>query len=190
MPSFIRHAASWAGRHTFPVLAAAVIAVGAAGGGIGYAVASQHSTPIASTPAPSPSPSGGAAHRRKGAGSGIIDRALAMLAQQTGQSVASIRSQLAAGKSVDQVAGAQAPAIESEIMSAITKLADRAVAAGRITSAQEATDLAAVKTRLDALLAAPGTQLVADLRADLQFLHGLHGAPGVSPASPSPTPAA
>jgi hypothetical protein len=196
MMRFARGATHWVARHAFPAIAATVIAVGAAGGGIGFAVASQHTTaaPTSSTsgstaPAHSPAASG---HRATAAGraSQLLQGALGMLATQTGQSVASVRSQLAAGKSVDDIAGAKAPAIEGEILAAITKLADRAVGAGKITSTQEAAGLALAKTKVEALMAEPGTQLLKDAQQALQFLQGRgikHTAP---PATATPTPAA
>jgi hypothetical protein len=188
---FAHIAAHWAGRHAFPVIAATVIAIGAAGGGIGYAVASQHSTPAptaaAASRTPAASPLKGLKPTTAGAAS-LVQRALAMLASQTGQSVVAVRSQLAAGKSVDAIAGWKAPAIETEILSAITKLADRAVANHRITAMQEATDLALAKTRVEALMAEPGTQLMKDAQRALQFLqtHGHKAAGPTAHASPSP----
>jgi hypothetical protein len=183
-----RSAAHWVGRHAFPAIAATVIVVGAAGAGIGYAVASQHATA-----APTSSTSSAAnGHRAaaEGRGAQLLQRALSLLATQTGQSVATVRRELAAGKSVDAIAGLKAPAIESAILAQISKLASRAVSAGRISAAQETAGLAMAKTKIKALMAEPGTQLLKDARNALQFLqgHGLkHSAP---PAATAPTPAA
>lgn len=194
MMRFTTAAAHWVGRHAFPAVAASVIAVGAAGGGIGYAVASEHTTASATTTPTAPlstSPAAGTAKKPAAArGTALVQRALAMLAKQTGQSVASVRSQLAAGRSIDQIAGAKAPAIQTEIMSAITRLADRAVASGRMTAAQEQAALATATTRVQALMAEPGTNLLADAQKALAFLkaHG-HKVPAAA-ASPTPSPAA
>jgi hypothetical protein len=191
MMRFAREAAHWAGRHAFPAAAATVIAIGAAGGGIGYVVASQHTPATAAavgtspptTAAPALKGRGGAATR---AGA-LVQHALAMLAAQTGQSVAAVRSQLAAGRSIDEIAGSKAPAIESEILAAITKLADHAVTSGRITAAQEASDLALARTKVAALMAEPGTQLIKDARNALKFLKTRgHRGPAAPTASPSP----
>jgi hypothetical protein len=192
----VRTAAHWVGRHAFPAIAATVVAVGAAGGGIGYAVASQHSTaaPVSSTsgstgttPAPGAKPKTGTAASR---GAQLMQQALSLLATQTGQSVASVRSQLQAGKSIDDIAGAKAPAIESEILAQLNKLAARAVSAGKITAAQEANGLAMAKTKVEALMAEPGTQLLKDAQKFLQLLENPgahHHAAGTAP-SPFPAP--
>jgi hypothetical protein len=194
MFTFTRSAARWVGRHALPAIAVTAIALGAAGGGIGYAVASQHTTtapPSSAAGTTKPVPSSAAAGKTSGArAAGLIQRALSLLASQTGQSVASVRSQLEAGKSVDDIAGAKAPAIERSILAQVTKLADRAVSAGRITAAQETAGLAVAKTRIAALMAEPGTQLIKDAGAALQFLHG-HGARhGAAPAMGAPATAA
>jgi hypothetical protein len=196
MTRSISGAAHWVGRHAFPALAATVIAVGAAGGGIGYAVASQHTTTAASS-----SPSGAAAAAPSSAAKGhrggaaaraglLLQRALSLIASQTGQSVATVRSELAAGKSVDQIAGAKAAAIESQILAQITTVAGRAVSAGKITSTQESSILAMAKTKIDALMAEPGTQLLQDTRSALQYLNGKGLKHLPPPAAAAPTPAA
>ncbi|MGH7723045.1 MAG: hypothetical protein ACRENL_09500 [Candidatus Dormibacteria bacterium] len=192
MLSFARRATRWVGRHAFPVIAAAVVITGAAGGGIGYAVAGQHTTtpsPPAASPSSPHSPKGGHAGAAPG-GARIVQRALGMLAAETGQSVAGVRGELAAGRSIDAIAGAKAPALESRIIAQVTKLADRAVSAGRITSSAEASLLAVVRTRFEALMAEPGTQLIKDAERALQLLHGKgHGHPAPPPPATS-TPAA
>jgi len=196
MVNSIRSATHWVGRHAFPALAATVIAVGAAGGGIGYAVASQHTTATprpsssASTSPASPSTARGTAAAGTGRGAEIFHHALSILASQTGQTVLAVRHELSAGKSVDAIAGAKAPAIEGQIMALITKLANHAVTAGRITAQQKTAGLAAAKTKVEALMAEPGTQLLNDAQKAIQFLQprGVkHGAPS-SAASPTPTP--
>jgi len=189
-----RTAAHWVGRHAFPALAAAVIAVGAAGGGIGYAVASQHSATAPATSstgstitAPSPTAK---AKGKSSRGTQVIQRALAFLASQTGQSVASVRSQLAAGKSINDIAGVKAPAIESQVLAQITKIVAKGVSAGKISATQQTADLATAKTKVDALMAEPGTQLLSDAQKFLQFLQ-THGAGHhAAAATPAPSPAA
>jgi hypothetical protein len=90
--------------------------------------------------------------------------------------VASIRAQLAAGKSVDAIAGAKAPAIEAEVLAQLSKLGDRAVKAKKITAAQETMYLALAKTKVAALMAEPGTQLLQDVQKFLAMLRTHHAA--------------
>ena len=191
MPGPIRSTARWLASHAFPAAAVAVVAVGAAGGGIGYAVATQHATaaPVAAAPTPSATPGIASSKRTAGRADMLIQRGLRALSAATGQSVASIQAQLAAGKSIDQVAGAKAPTIETEILNGITQLVDRGVARGRISAAQKSSILAMAKTKVDALMAEPGTTLVKDIRQLIQQFQRPGGFPG-SAASPSATPAA
>ncbi len=195
MSRAVRNAAHWVGRHAFPAIAASVVAIGAAGGGIGYAVASQHSTaaPVSSTSgSTSTTPAAGAKAKPGSAasrGAQLVERALSLLATQTGQSVASVRSQLEAGKSVDDIAGAKAPAIESAILAQVNKLAARAVSAGKLSATQEATILAMAKTKVEALMAEPGTQLLKDAQSLLQTLKNHAGHHAAAPAA-TPSPAA
>jgi hypothetical protein len=184
---YARGAAQWVGRHAFAALAATVIAVGAAGGGIGYAVASQHpSAPASTTPSvTNKTPSSAAGGHHGTASARLLQHALNLIATQTGQSVATVRSELAAGRSVNDIAGSKAPAIESTILAQVTKLADHAVAAGKLSSTAEASLLAAAKTKLEALMAEPGTQFLADAQKALNFVPahpGKHTAPTPSPA--------
>jgi hypothetical protein len=189
MFTFVRSAARWVGRHAFPAAAATVLVVGAAAGGIGYSIAGGHATaaPISSA-APSTTthpPATGKAKPHTGTaasrGQALINRALSMLSKETGQSVASIRAQLAAGKSVDAIAGAKAPAIQAEILAQLTKLGDRAVAAKKITAAQETMYLALAKAKVVALMAEPGTQLMQDVQKFLQMLQ-MHRPAAATPA--------
>lgn len=187
MFSFVGSAARWVGRHSIPAVAAAVLVVGAAGSGIGYSIASQHAAaaPLSTTaPATAQAPSLGKAHKGMAAnrGQALVAKALGMLSKETGQSVASIRAQLAAGKSIDAIAGAKAPAIAAQIQSLLTKLGDRAVKAGRITAAQESTYLALAKAKVAALMAEPGTQLMQDVQKFLQMLQTRHHAAAATPA--------
>ena len=192
MKTAIRAAVHWVGRHAFAAIAATVVAVGAAGGGIGYAVASQHSAaaPVSSaagsagaTPTAGATPRAGSGASR---GAQLLQRMLSLVAAQTGQSVASVRSQLQAGTSIDAIAGAKAPAVESAVLDQLNKLAQKAVSAGRITAAQEAAALAVAKPKVEALMAEPGTQLLTDAQKFLQLLpHG--GAHHGAAAAPSPS---
>jgi hypothetical protein len=193
MFTFVRSAARWVGRHAFPAAAATVLVVGAAAGGIGYSIAGGHATaaPISST-APSTTTHPPATGKAKPAkphtgtaasrGQALINRALSMLSKETGQSVASIRAQLAAGKSVDAIAGAKAPAIQAQILAQLTKLGDRAVATKKITAAQETMYLALAKTKVAALMAEPGTQLMQDVQKFLQMLQ-THRPSAATPAT-------
>ncbi len=197
MFTFARTATRWAGRHAIPAAAATAIVLGAAGGGIGYAISGQHATASAASPATS-SPLGGGRVRAGAAAPAaraeqLMQRALGLLAKETGRTVAAVRSQLQAGLSVDQIADAKAPAIESAILTQIKKVADRAVTAGRITATQETAGLAAVKSKVDALMAEPGTQLLKDAQGLIQGIQGIQGRHGPktgAPAAAAPSPAA
>ncbi|MDQ6856326.1 MAG: hypothetical protein M3Z57_04560, partial [Candidatus Dormibacteraeota bacterium] len=73
------------------------------------------------------------------------------------------------------------------------KLAARAVSAGKMTAAQEVGALATAKTKIEALMAEPGTQLLKDAQKFLQLLHmpgAHHHAAAAAPPSPSASPAA
>jgi hypothetical protein len=188
MFTFIRTAARWVGRHAFPAAAATVLVAGAAAGGIGYSIAGGHAAaaPISATaPSTTHPPVTGKARPHAGTaasrGQALINGALSMLSKETGQSVASIRAQLAAGKSVDAIARAKAPAIQAQILAQLTKLGDRAVAAKKITAAQETMYLALAKTKVSALMAEPGTQLMQDVQKFLQMLQ-LHRPAAATPA--------
>lgn len=177
MFTFVRSAAQWVGRHAFPAAAATVLVVGAAAGGIGYSIAGGHAAaaPISATaPSTTHPPATGKAKPHAGTaanrGQALINQALSMLSKETGQSVGSIRALLAAGKSVDAIAGATAPAVQAQILAQLTKLGDRAVAAKKITPAQETMYLALAKTKVTALMAEPGTQLMQDVQKFLQML--------------------
>ncbi|HWF58328.1 MAG TPA: hypothetical protein VG520_08250 [Candidatus Dormibacteraeota bacterium] len=181
------------------MIAASALVVGVTGAGIGYAVAGQGATAATTSPAPvtagstklAPLPGAGAI---SGPGSAQVARAvrqtLNAIANEIGQSVTTIRGELASGKSIDQIAGAKAPAIESRIVAQFTKLAGRAVSAGKITTTQETSILAMAKTKVAALMAEPGTQLLKDARGDFQFLKGNGARHLPPPAAAAPTPAA
>jgi hypothetical protein len=188
MLTFVRSAAHWLGRHSFPAAATAVLVLGAAGGGIGYSIAAHPAAaPVSSSAAPASHPparakprSGTAASR----GQALITKALGMLSKDIGQPVASIRTQLAAGKSINDIAGAiKAPAVQTQILAQITKLGDRAVKAGKISSTQESTYLALAKTKVAALMAEPGTQLLQDVQKFLQMLPTHRPSEAPTPAS-------
>jgi hypothetical protein len=169
MFGFAAGAARWAKRHALPAGAATVVLLGAAAGGIGYeiaghpAAASTSASTAAHAPSTAAAPSGDRAAR-------LLERGIAMLATRVGESPAQVRADLAAGKSINDIAGAHATAIQAEIVTEITKLGDRAVKAGRITAAQEATYLAEAKTRIAALMAEPGPKLLQDYQKLVQSL--------------------
>ena len=188
-----RTAARWAARHAIPAVAATALILGAAGGGIGYAIAGQHSSAPPSGAA-SPHPVASGQKVRAGAPSGrageLLQRALGLLAKETGQTVAAVRGELEAGQSVNQVAGAKAPALEAAILAELKRVADHAVSAGRITAAQESAALAAARTRVEALMAEPGTQLLHDAQRLIQGIRGHHAPKAGAPAAGVPSPAA
>lgn len=196
MMSLLRSTAAWTARHALPVAAAATIVVAAAGGGVAAAVAS-HATP----PMPASQPTGtstdhpaaaarhGLAHTARRAELGKL---LAILTRDTGQSLASIETQLKAGRSLDQVAGSNAARVRDDVVAALRTVLDRAVGTGRITSAEETTRLAHARSLLEKVMAEPGTQLLHQLEQLRQQATG--HAPGnhrtTTPAAAPATPGA
>jgi hypothetical protein len=191
MISLIRSAATWTAHHALPAVAATVVVAAAAGGGITYAVAS-HNTPSTATAQPS-TPKVPATHAKK-AGLGSERRAaaaklVALVTSDTGQSLASIESQLQAGKSMNQIAGASATKLESDVLAALKTALDHRVTAGRVTSTQEAADLTRARTFLDKAMAEPGTTLLKELqhlRQGAKSHLGTTAPPTVPSAAPTP----
>ena len=197
MFSFLRSATRWVGQHSLPAAAVTVLLLGAAGGGVGYALAAQPTAaaPVSPT-APTPhSPSTtapaakakpkGAASAAGGAGQALLDRALEKLSAELGVPVATLRTELKT-QSIDHVvtaAGKDPAVIEQDILAQLKTRADKAVAAGRITAQQEQAFLGRAKAEVDKLLADPPAQRAADLKTLLQALRARHA------ASPAATPA-
>ncbi|MDQ2960473.1 MAG: hypothetical protein M3R48_05415 [Candidatus Dormibacteraeota bacterium] len=192
MISLIRSAAGWTAQHALPAVAATVVVAAAAGGGITYAVAS-HNTPSTTTTQPS-TPAAPATHAKKTGGSSerraAAEKLLALVTTDTGQTLASIESQLQGGSSMNQVAGANATKLESDVMAALKTALDHRVTAGKLTATQESADLARAKTYLDKLMAEPGTALLKQLQHLRQGTGSRLGtaAPATTPPA-APTPA-
>lgn len=128
-------------------VATAVVATALAVGG-GSALAS-------STTGASPRAATSAAASRDVGHAGRLDAAAAYL----GVTVDQLRTQLAAGKSLADVANAQGKAVSGLVDALVADLKthlDQAVAAGRLTSAQESTILADATTRITAMVNTPG----------------------------------
>lgn len=166
-----RRAARWVRRHALPVATASVVVLGAAGGGIGYSLSGQRATaaPVSATTGTSASATAPAKPRRA-AGEALIAGALKQLSTLTGVPVAEIRRQLAAGSPIDTIAGDKAETVESAILDRVTKLADRAVKAGKVTKAQEQSFLSAAPAEIEKLMADGGAQRRADLRELVKML--------------------
>jgi hypothetical protein len=92
---------------------------------------------------------------------GAVGGAIAAAAKYLGLNPRQLRSQLRAGKSLAQIAkakGKTTAGLENAITAAVTARLDKAVAANRITRAQEKKLLSRLSSRLDALVnAKPGT---------------------------------
>ena len=86
-------------------------------------------------------------------------------------------AQLRAGKTIDQIAGAQAASVKQDVLAHLRTRLDRAVSRGRISAATETSLLARAGQRLDTLMAK-------NLAARLQ-----HRAPAGSGASTAPAEA-
>ncbi len=188
MFTFVRSATAWAGRHAFPVLAGSMILAAGAGGGITYALSSHTAAAAATTPAASSKTTPAHKHDKGGA---ALSKALALLATDTGQSVSAIRTQLQAGKSVDQVAGPTAAAkYQADLLARLRTFLDGKVAGGKMTAAEESARLAKATTALSSLMAEPGTTLLQQAGQLQHFVHGHGGHAPRTPATVQPSPAA
>lgn len=141
------------------VAASIVTLAGAAAGGAAIAVvhgsgpAPAAGRLTASTEPQTPSSTAGAkGGRHRPALALAVVRATA---KETGLSPKTIRQDLRAGQTLDQIAGAEAGAVEHDVLAALQARLEKAVAAGRITKDQEAARLATAKTRVEALMSAP-----------------------------------
>lgn len=108
----------------------------------------------ASTAAQTPSSAAGAkgGHHHRSVLALAVIRATA---SETGLSLQTIRKDLRAGQTLDQIAGSKAAAVEHDVLAALQARLDKAVDAGKITKAQEAARLARAKTRIEALMSTP-----------------------------------
>ncbi|MHB8717851.1 MAG: hypothetical protein ACYDAC_03020 [Candidatus Dormibacteria bacterium] len=161
MTSFVRTPLRWLGRHAIPALGVTLIAGAAAGGGITYALTSQ---PAAAASPATPAPLAHGDHARQGmATPGLAREVLALVVKDTGQSAATIRADLASGKSLDQVAGASATTLENDIVRTIVARLSAHRATGSAAPGTSTLE-ARVRTRVHALMAEPGTQLLKELQ--------------------------
>ena len=122
-------------------LAIGALTVSVAGAGAGYAVAAGGSTSSTAT----------VQAARNGPGGPHADIAAAV-ASYVGLTEAQVRTQRDAGKSLADIAKAQGKTVaglQTAIYDAVKADLDKAVAAGTITSAQEATRLADLQSHLD-----------------------------------------
>jgi hypothetical protein len=128
-----------------------MLAVGAAGGvAVHAAIASPSATFTASTATPSPSNhAGGGRECLPPKLMSIANKVLDVAAGVTGQSRDQILAQLRAGKTLDQIAGDKASAIESQVLATLKSRLDERVGAGRLSADAETKLLAAAKTALE-----------------------------------------
>lgn len=72
--------------------------------------------------------------------------------KETGLSPATVRTDLRSGKTLDEIAGAKAPAVLNDVLANVQARLQKAVTAGRLTTTAEAKQLARVKSRLQLLM--------------------------------------
>ena len=89
---------------------------------------------------------------RHRAGVALLRLAIRATLKETGLSRATVIQDLRSGQTLSSIAGSKAGAVESDVLGRVHARLDRAVAAHRITAAQEADRLAAAKTALDKLM--------------------------------------
>lgn len=132
----------------------------AAGSAAAVTMPMLNATPTAAiataAPATSPSPTTHAKHAKLGQ----VARALLvkLVAHDTGKSVAEIRSELKAGKSLNDIAGTQAASVRTQALARVKKTLDRAVLKGKLTVQQEATLMTKAGKQLDKLMSRQATQ--------------------------------
>ncbi len=162
MPTWI------ARRVTKRLLLAGGIAVATVG--IGTAAAA----PVLLAAAPAPTPSGSAAPTRAHSAAlhGLARAGLIMVtAKDTGTPAAAIRTALAGGKSLDDIAGAKAAQVKTDALAALKTGLDKRVAAGKLTAAKEQKLLTAAPAAIAAEMAAPGKparSAKGDVRGDIR----------------------
>ena len=138
---------------------AAVVVAGAGAGSFlavhaatsGPAPAAQLATATAATGPASPA---APAHRARGRRP-LLAAIVRATVKETGLSAQTVRQDLQAGQTIDQIAGAKASAVENDVISAITARLDRARSKGRITQQQETNLLARARTRIEKLMSTP-----------------------------------
>jgi len=117
-------------------------------------------------------------------GGGPFD--LSAVTDYLGLTVAQLRTQQEAGKSLADIAKAQGKTVaglEDAIVAAATKKLDAAVTAGKLTAAQEAAMLADLKSHVDDMVNRTGPP--AGDHGGPGFGHGPGGFPGAAPGSSS-----
>jgi len=153
----------------------------AVGGG---AVTRLTSTPTAASPSATSQETGadhakGAAHKNgRHRGRGLVRPLIHDTAKRTNQTRDHIVDQLKAGKTLKEIAGSQAGAVKQDVLDRAKQHLDKAVAAGKLTQADEQKRLDALSTRIDTVMA----KNLSD-----RFTHPDRAkAPKSSPASASP----
>ena len=142
-------------RHVVMAAIVTALAAGAAGGGIGYTVFHSSSATSSST-RPSPSVSG---RRAPGGRDRMVAVLIQLVANDTHQSRQQVLAQLREGRTLDEIAGMEASAVEQQALSRLQARLDAAVQAGKLTQAQEQRRLAGRRAALETILSTPGTQL-------------------------------
>lgn len=158
------------------LIAGIVVAVAGGAAAVAVPVIAAHSHSAATAPTSSGA-QGAALSSRELRKARLVKAVLRATVKETGLSRDALRQRLQAGQTIDQIAGDKAQAIENDVLSALKKRLDKAVAAGKGRSDQEVTLLAGAKTRIETLMS---TNLA-------NVGHGKHG-PGPTPAA-SPSPA-
>ena len=82
-----------------------------------------------------------------------IRRALvAATAKETGVPIATIRTDLRAGETLDQIAGAKAAMVVNDVLGRVKARLEKELAAGKITKTQQTSLLSKATTRIDRLM--------------------------------------
>jgi hypothetical protein len=135
-------------------VAITAVALVAAGGATAAAVIPAVAAP-SSTSAPSTAPATphhGTKAPGKHHGHPIVRALVHATAKATGLPVTTVLKDLAAGQTLNQIAGGKAAAVENDALTALQKRLDRAVDRHKITKQQEADLLAKAKTRIEKLM--------------------------------------
>jgi len=148
-------------RHLAVTGVTAALLMGSLGAGAAFAFSrpaaatAPSSASVAASDLAFPLAANGKAHR-----AAFAFRALVRLvAKDTNQTREAVIAQLKAGKSLDQIAGSKAAAIQQEVLDRLQTRLNDAVKAGKITKDQAAQRLATWKTRLATIMSTPGTSL-------------------------------